>query len=106
MHEYVYYCRGNTIHSPWQIECFNNTCNDKSDHVRGKQVITILDGYATPLQCRSGLMYMSILGKPTDQNLDQNPHVVLTSPHEFIAIPMDIPPGPLIHLLRTKMILE
>ena len=28
-------------------------------------------------------MYMSILGKPTDQDLDQYPHVLLTSPHEW-----------------------
>ena len=71
MHEYAYYGRGNTIHSPCQIEWFNNTCDDKSHHVGGKQVITFLDGYATPLEYRSGLMYMSILGKPTDQDLDQ-----------------------------------
>ena len=49
-----------------QIEWFNITCDDKSHHAGGKQVITFLDGYATPLQFRSGLMYMSILGKPTD----------------------------------------
>ena len=30
MHEYVYYGRGNTIHSPHQIEWFNNTCDDIS----------------------------------------------------------------------------
>ena len=83
MHEYAYYGRGNTIHSPCQIEFFNNTCDDKSHHVGGKQVITFLDGYATPLECRSGLMYMSILGKPSDQDLDQYPHVLLTSPHEW-----------------------
>ena len=53
MHEYAYYGRGNTIHSPCQIEWFNNTCDDKSHHVGRKQVITFLDGYATPLQCRS-----------------------------------------------------
>ena len=75
--------RGSTIHSPCQIEWFNNTCDDKSHHVGGKQIITFLDGYATPLQCRSGLMYMSILGKPTDQDLDQYSHVLLTSPHEW-----------------------
>ena len=46
------------------------------------QVITFLDGYATPFEYSSGLMYMSILGKPTDQDLDQYPHVVQTSPHE------------------------
>ena len=33
MHEYVYYGKGNTIHSPCQIEWFNNTCDDKSHHV-------------------------------------------------------------------------
>ena len=83
MQEYTYYGRGNTIHSPCQIEWFNNTCDDKSHHVGGKQVITFLDGYATPLPCRSGLMYMSILGKPTGQDLDQYPHVLLTGPHEW-----------------------
>ena len=83
MHEYAYYSRGNTIHSPCQIEWFNNTCVDKSHHVRGKEVITFLDGYAPPLECRSGLMCMSILGKPTDQDLDQYPHVLLASPHEW-----------------------
>ena len=31
-------------------------------------------------------MYMSTLGKPTDQDLDQYPHVLLTSPHEWIPL--------------------
>ena len=31
----------------------------------------------------SGLLYMSILGKPTDQDFDQYPHVLLTSPHQW-----------------------
>ena len=62
MHEYAYSGRGNTIHSPGQIEWFQYTCDDKSFHVGGKQVITFLDGYATPLHCRTGLMYMNLLG--------------------------------------------
>ena len=70
MHEYAYYGRGNTIDSPGQIEWFQNTCDDKSFHVGGKQVINFRDGYSTPLQCRTGLMYMSLLGKPTDANLN------------------------------------
>ena len=74
-HEYAYYGRGNTIHSPGQIEWFQNTCDDKSFHVGGKQAITFLDGYATPLQCRTGLMYMNLLGKPTDADLNTFPHV-------------------------------
>ena len=83
IHEYAYCGRGNNIQSPCQIEWFHNTCDDKSHHVGGKQVITFLDGYAAVLQCRSGLMYMSILGKPTDQDLDQYPHILLTSQHEW-----------------------
>ena len=83
MHEYTYYGRGNTIHSPGQIEWFQNTCDDKSFQVEGKQVITFLDGYATPLQYRTGLMYMNLLGKPTDADLNTLPHVLLTGPHEW-----------------------
>ena len=83
MHEYVYYGRGNTIHSPGQIEWFQNTCDDKSFHVGGKQVITFLDGYATPLQYRKGLMFMNLLDKPTDADLDKFPHVLPIGPHEW-----------------------
>ena len=83
MHEYAYYGRGNTIHSPGHIDWFHNTCDFKSFHVGGKQVITFLDGYATPLQSRTGLMYMSPLGKPTDADLETFPHVLLTGPHEW-----------------------
>ena len=83
MHEYAYYGRGNTIHSPGQIEWFQNTCDDKSFHVGGKQVMNFLDGYSTPLQCRTGLMYMSLLGQPTDADLNTYPHVLLTGPHEW-----------------------
>ena len=88
-----------------------NECNDKPYHVGGKQVINILDGYATPLECRSGLMYMSLLGKPTDHDLEEYPHVLLTSSHEWdplswtIHIPThkDTLLGHLIHLLKVNM---
>ena len=89
MHEYAYYGRGNTIHSPGQIEWFQNTCDDKSFHVGGKQVITFLHGYATPLQCRTVLMYMNLLGKPTDEDLDTFTHVLLTGPHEWVPSVQD-----------------
>ena len=95
MHEYAYHGRGNTIHSPGQIEWFQNTCDDKSFHVGGKQVITFLDGYATPLQWRTGLMYMNLLGKPTDADLNTFPHVLLTGLHEGDPSPpgCQIPPN-------------
>ena len=83
MHKYAYYGRGNTIHSPGHIEWFQNTCDDKSFHVGGKQVINFLYGYSIPLQCRTGLMYMSLLGNPTDADLNTYPHVLLTGPHEW-----------------------
>ena len=72
----------NNIHSLCQIEWLTNTCDDISHHVGAKKVVTFLDAYAIPLEYRSGPMYMSILGKPTNQDLDQYPHVILTSPHE------------------------
>ena len=85
MHEYAYYGRGNTIHSPGQIEWFQNTCDDKSFHVflGGGGVITFLDGYATPLQFRTGLMYMNLLDNPTDADLLKFPHLLLTGPPEW-----------------------
>ena len=49
-------------------------------------------------------MYMRILGKPSVQDLAQHPHMLLTSPHEWIPsvldyahpTPMAILPGHLI----------
>ena len=86
MHEYAYYGRGNTIHSPGQIEWFQNTFDDKSFQVGGKQIINFLDGCSTILQCRTGLMYMSLLGQPTDADLSTYPHVLLTGPCRILGL--------------------
>ena len=72
MNEYACYGKGHTIHSSGQIEWFKNSVDDMSVQVGGKQRICTIDGYAVPLTCRGGLMYLSILGKPTD-----------TGPHEW-----------------------
>ena len=69
MNEYVYYGKGHTIHSAGQIEWHKNLVDDKSVKVGGKQCITTLDGYAVPLKCTGGLTYLSIMGKPTDEEL-------------------------------------
>ena len=80
----------------------------KCHHVGGKQV-NFLDGQVTPLECRSGLMYMSLFGKPTDQDLEAYPDVLLTSPHEwdpsvFNTLTQEHTPlGHLIHLLEINM---
>ena len=36
-----------------------------------------------PLTCTGGLMYLSILRKPTDKDLERYPSVHLTGPHEW-----------------------
>ena len=83
MNEYAYYGKGHAIHSSGQIEWHKNQVDDKSVKVCGTQCITTLDGYSFPLKYTGGLMYLSILGKPTDEELVQYPSVHLTSNHEW-----------------------
>ena len=83
VNEYACYGKGHTIHSSGQIEWFKNSVDDSSIQVGGKQRIYTIDGYAMPLTCRGGLMYLSILGKPTDTDLERYPAVHLTGPHEW-----------------------
>ena len=83
MNEYAYYGKGHTIHSSGQLERYKNTVDDKSVKVGGSQCITTLDGYSFPLKCTGGLMYLSILGKPTDEELVKYPSVHLTRIHEW-----------------------
>ena len=71
MNEYACYGKRHTIHSSGQIEWFKNSVDDMSVQVGGKQRICTTDGYAMPLTCRGGLMYLSLLGKPTDQDLQR-----------------------------------
>ena len=71
MNEYACYGKGRTIRSSGQIEWFKNSVDDRSVQVGGKQRICTIDGYAMPLTCRGGLMYLSILGKPIDQDLER-----------------------------------
>ena len=83
MNEYVYYGKVHTIHSSGQIEWHKNTVDDKSVKVGGSQCIATLYGYSFPLKCTGGLMYLSILGKPTDEELVKYASVHLTSIHEW-----------------------
>ena len=83
MNGYACYGKGHTIHSSGQIEWFKNSVDDRSVQVDDKQRICTIDGYAMPLTCRGGLMYLSILGKPTDKDLERYPAVHLMGPHEW-----------------------
>ena len=82
MNEYCY-GKGHTIHSSGQIEWFKNSVDDRSVKVGGKQRICTIGGYAKPLVCRGGLMYLSLLCKCIDENLERYPAVHLTGPHEW-----------------------
>ena len=83
MNEYANYGKGHTIHSSGQIDWHKNTVDDKSVKVGGSQCITTLDGYSFPLKSTGCLMYLSILGKPTDEELVIYPSVHLTSINEW-----------------------
>ena len=83
MNEYAYYGKGHTIQSSGQIEWHKNIVDDKSVKVGGSQCITTLDGYSFHLKYTGGLMYLSILGKPTDEELVKYSSVHLTSIHEW-----------------------
>ena len=78
MNEYTCYRKGHTIHSSGQIEWFKNSVDDRSVQVGGEQRICTIDGYAMPLTCRGGVMYLPILGKQTDTDLERYPAVHLT----------------------------
>ena len=54
-------------HSSGQIEWHKNLVDDKSVKVGGTQYITTIDGYAFPVKCTGGLMYLRIRDKPTDE---------------------------------------
>ena len=75
MNEYAYYSKDCTIHSSGQIEWFKNSVDDRSVHVGGKQRIRTIDCYSMPLVCRGGLIYLSLLVKPSDEDLEWYPAV-------------------------------
>ena len=81
--EYACLGKGSSIHSSGQLEWFKTNVDEKSVKVGGTQLITTLDGYSVPLLIKDGLAYATSLGKPTDQDMDTNPHVFFTSPDEW-----------------------
>ena len=80
MNEYACYGKGHAIHSSGQIEWLKNSVDDRPVQGGGKQRICTIDGYTMPLVCRSSLIYLSLLGKLSDELLDMYPAVHLTGP--------------------------
>ena len=79
-HEYAHLGKGKSIHASGQMEWFNCQVDDRSKIVGGAQRIETSEGYVVPLSIESGLVYMHPIRLPTDQDLQQYPHVFFTSP--------------------------
>ena len=90
--EYAYLWKGSSIHSSGQLEWFQTNVDETSVKVGGTQLITTLDGYSVPLLIKDGLAYATSLGRSTDQDMDTNPHVFITSPDEWD--PSQVPDQP------------
>jgi hypothetical protein len=78
-HQYATYGKGKTLHSVTQFRSFGLEVNDiPKSCPGGKQCITTPDGYTIPLAIRDGLCYMDIR-KPVDDEMEQLPHLIMTS---------------------------
>ena len=77
--EYAHLGKGRSIHAAGLMEWLNCKVDDRSKVVRGAQRIETPDGYVFPLSIESGLVYMHSIWVPTDDVLQQYPHVFFTS---------------------------
>ena len=88
-HEYAHLGKGRSIHAPGQMEWVNCQVDDRSKIVGGAQQIETSEGYIIPLSIESGLVYMHSIRIPTDQDLQNYPHVFFTSPDIWDASVLD-----------------
>ena len=88
-HEYAHLGKGKSIHASGQMEWFNCQVDDRSKIVGGAQRIEASEGYVIPLSIESGLVYMHTIRIPTDQDLQNYPHVFFTSPDIWDASVLD-----------------
>jgi hypothetical protein len=91
MHQYAQHGKGKTIHSTVQLGHFGHDVNStsiKSPCGTGKQRIITPDGYIIPLDIVDGLPYMP-MSKPTQEDRDKFPHIILTGDTEWDPRCMD-----------------
>ena len=88
-HEYAHLGKGRSIHAAGQMEWFNCQVDDRSKIVGGAQRIETSEGYVILLSIESGLVYMHTIRIPTDQDLQNYPHVFFTSPDIWDASVLD-----------------
>ena len=89
IHEHAHLGKGKSIHASGQMEWFNCQVDDRSKIVGGAQQIETSEGYVIPISIESGLVYMHTIRIPTDQDLQNYPHVFLTSPDIWDASVLD-----------------
>ena len=88
-HEYAHLGKGKSIHASGQMGWFNCQVDDRSKIVGGAQQIETSEGYVIPFSIESGLVYMHTIRIPTDQDLQNYPHVFFTSPDIWDASGLD-----------------
>ena len=76
--QYAHYGEGHTLHSPLQLEDWGSIVNDKPRRLGGQQQVVTHEGHTIPLSITEGLLYMD-MRPPTDEELNQYPHVMMTS---------------------------
>ena len=104
--EYAFLGRGNSTHSPGQMEYFKTSMDDKSIKGGGKQRLETLEGYAMLIIFKDGLAYIKMLGRTNDQELETYPHVFFTSPDTWEPSLLDhewIPGLSMISFLMLKV---
>ena len=77
--EYAHLGKGRSIHPAGKMEWFDCQVDDRSKVVGGAQRIQTPDGYVFPLSIESGLVYKHSMWVPTDDEVQQYPHVFFTS---------------------------
>ncbi|KAL7576800.1 hypothetical protein ACA910_013820 [Epithemia clementina (nom. ined.)] len=82
-HEYAYLGKGQSIHSSGQLEWMGLKVDERSVLVGGRQRIETLQNYIIPISIKGGLAYIQPVGKPTDQDMDNYPHVFFTNPADW-----------------------
>ena len=94
-HEYAHLGKGRSIHAAGQMEWFNCQVDDRSKLVGSAQSIKTSEGYVFQLSIESGLVYMHSMRIPTDNDLQNYPHVFFTSPDIWDTSESDhgIPPS-------------
>ena len=66
-----------------------NQVDERPQKRGGKQIITTVDGYKLPLSIRQGLAYLR-MRPPSDSELMNLPHVILTSDKEWDPSKLDL----------------